>query len=116
MRIGGQTTDGRVAVMQTVRQSISSARHLCDDVALAIIHSQNTCDISAPETYYLNFIARQLYIRKSGCSVLRVYYICVALCAMGRKQQVRFEFPTAEPPTNVLILYISYFHFECNIR
>jgi len=38
----------------------------------AIIHSQNTCDISTLETNHLNFIAGQLYIRKSGRSVLRV--------------------------------------------
>jgi len=37
------------------------------------VHSQNTCDITTLETYYLNFIASQLYIRKSGCSVLREY-------------------------------------------
>jgi len=39
----------------------------------ACIHSQNTCDISTLETYYLNFIASQ--IRKSRCSVLGLY-IC----------------------------------------
>jgi len=39
----------------------------------AIIHSQNTCYISKLEAYYLIFIASQLYIRKSGCSVLRLY-------------------------------------------
>jgi len=30
----------------------------------AIIHSKNTCDISTVETYYLNFIASQLYTQK----------------------------------------------------
>jgi len=30
----------------------------------AIMHSQNTCDISMLETYYLNFIASQLYTQK----------------------------------------------------
>jgi len=30
----------------------------------AIIHSQNTCEISTLETYYLNFIASQLYTQK----------------------------------------------------
>jgi len=46
-------------------------------ILLAIINSQNTCDISTHETY-LNFIASKLYIRKAGCSVLRVY-ICILL-------------------------------------
>jgi len=30
----------------------------------AIIHSQSPCDISTLETYYLNFIASQLYTQK----------------------------------------------------
>jgi len=34
------------------------------DVAVEIIHSQNTCDISTLETYYLNFISSQLYTKK----------------------------------------------------
>jgi len=38
----------------------------------AIIDSQNTCDNSTLETYYLNFIAIDSYMRKSGCSVLRM--------------------------------------------
>jgi len=31
---------------------------------VAIIHSQDTCDISTLETYYLNFIASHLYTQK----------------------------------------------------
>jgi len=39
----------------------------------AIIHSQNTCDISLLETYnYLNFIASQLCTQKWLYSVLRL--------------------------------------------
>jgi len=32
---------------------------------LACIHSQNTCDISTLETYYLNFIASEINPQKS---------------------------------------------------
>jgi len=54
----------------------NDARPLLDEyrkVPVAIIHSQNTCDVSTLETYYLNFIASQLYIRKSDCSILSLY-------------------------------------------
>jgi len=48
----------------------------------AIIHSQNTCDISTPESYYLNFIASELYMQMA-CSVMRVYIFAARISLLS---------------------------------
>jgi len=54
----------RSVQLPTIYSSVCKFVNLTFGLRATIIHSQNTCDILTLETYYLNFIASQLYIQK----------------------------------------------------
>jgi len=54
----------------------------------AILYSKDPCGIPTLETYYSNFIASQLYMRKGACSVLRL--VSIGMRYMTSVQKINY--------------------------